>query len=244
MREQIIRIMIILIMVVFVWSVFSPPALAAEVPGVPTGFTVTPNDGIVILAWAEPADDGGADITSYRVYRGIMEDGLGIVEDVTEMHYADTGLQNGQLYYYAISALNVEGEGQKTQILSATPEAETPLMPEIIIGDFENIHIIYVGEGVYFDLAGGTHTMIVESVTSTSALISVSWDPQSLTMSEGDSKTIDVNGDGKDDFKINCVTITSEPDEGFPQTVKFSFTTKNIDCGWSRGLQRSHCIKA
>jgi len=211
-----------------VLSVIPASTMAAEVPGVPRDFNVTSGDGYVELAWSEPVDNGGSDITGYRIYRGIMEDGLSIVEDVTDIHYTDTGLQNGQIYYYVVSALNAEGEGEKTEILEATPESSTPLMEEITVGDWENIHTIYVGEGVYFNLVGGTHTLLVESVTSSSTVLSVSWNLQSLTMSDGDSKIIDVNGDGKDDLKITCVTITSEPAEGFPQTVKFSFTTKNI----------------
>jgi hypothetical protein len=160
-----------------------------------------------------------------------MADGLGIVEDVTVMSYTDIGLQNGQTYYYAVSALNAEGEGEKTEILEATPESSTPLLEEINVGDWENIHTIYVSEGVYFNLVDGTHTMIVESVTPASAIISVSWDTQSLIMSEGNSDNIDVNGDGKNDLKITCKTITSNPAEGFLQTVKFSFTTKLAESG-------------
>jgi len=101
---------------------------------------------MVTLAWSEPADDGGSDITGYRIYRGIMEDGLGIVKDVTVMVYTDIGLQNGQIYYYTVSALNAEGEGEKTQILSATPEGDAPLITEITVGDDETLVIIYVGE--------------------------------------------------------------------------------------------------
>jgi hypothetical protein len=66
---------------------------------------------------------------------------------------------------------------------------------------------------------------VVESITGKSALITITADPQSFTMSEEDSEKIDVNGNGTDDFKITCETITSEPAEGFPQTVEFSFTT-------------------
>ena len=47
-------------------------------------------------------------------------------------------------------------------------------------------------------------------------------------MSEGDSENVDVNSDGTDDFKFTCKTITSKSAEGFPQTVKFTFTTKNL----------------
>ena len=82
-------------MAALVLSVVSTPTMAAEVPGVPTGFNTTGRDGMVTLAWSEPEDDGGSDITGYRIYRGIMEDGLGIVEDVTVMVYTDIGLQNG-----------------------------------------------------------------------------------------------------------------------------------------------------
>jgi hypothetical protein len=227
-----IRIMILMIMSAFVLSVVPAQAMAAEVPGIPTGLWVASfEEGAVTLAWAEPADDGGSDIIGYRIYRGIVEDELGILEDVTEMLYTDTGLANGQTYYYAVSAFNAEGEGEKTEILSATPEAEEPHMTEIIIADYTIFTIIYVGEGVYFDIAGGTHTIVVESVTSTNAIMSISWGTQSLTMSEGDSENIDVNGDGKDDFRIKCVKITSDPAEGYPQTAEFSFTTGSFGPG-------------
>ena len=223
-----IRFMIPMIMVIFMLSVIPISTFAAEVPGIPIGFSVTAGDAFVNLAWSEPADDGGLDIIGYRIYRGIMEDELDIIEDTIEMYYTDTGLQNGQTYYYTVSALNAEGEGEKTEIIEVTLESSTPLMTELTIGDWTAVTIIYVGEGVYFNIAGGTHTMVIKSVTSTNALISHSWNPQSLTISKGDSKIIDVNSDGINDFKFTCLTITSEPAEGFPQTVKFSFTTKNL----------------
>jgi hypothetical protein len=215
MKGKKIKIVVEMLVLLGVLSLVSVSAMDAEVPGVPRGFHVDSGDGTVTLAWSEPAYDGGSAITGYRIYYGMAADGLSIVEDVTALTYTHIGLANGNTYYYAVSALNAEGEGEKTEILEVTPESTTPLMEEITIGDWENIHTIYVGEGVYFNLVGGTHTMVVESVTSTSTSILVSWDPQYITMSEGDSKTIDVNGDGKDDFKFTCVTITSEPDEGF-----------------------------
>jgi hypothetical protein len=226
LRKTIARIMILMIIATFVLSVV-PASATAEVPGVPTAFLVTPDDGSVTLSWSEPADDGGSNITGYRIYRGLMEDGLGIVEDVTVMFYTDTGLQNGQTYYYAVSALNTQGEGEKTEILPATPEAGSPQMTSIVVGDYTTDVIIYAGEGVYFDIAGGTHNVVVESITGTSALVTINSGPQSFTISEGDSENVDVNGDGTADFKITCKTITSEPAEGFPQTVEFSFT-KNL----------------
>ena len=229
MKNKKIKIVIKTLLLLAALSIFSTSIMAAEVPGIPIGFMVTAGNGYVMLAWSEPSHDGGSVITSYRIYKGVSEDILDIWEDVNDLYYTDETVANGNTYYYAVSALNAEGEGEKTGILEATPESSTPLMTELTIGDWTAVTIIYVGEGVYFDIAGGTHTIVVESVTSTSAVISVSWDPQFLTISEGDSKTIDVNGDGTNDFKFTCVTITSEPAEGFPQTVKFSFTTKNLE---------------
>lgn len=217
---------IILMIAAFVLSVVSTPAKAASVPGVPMAFTVVSSDGVVTLAWSEPADDGGSAITGYRVYRGMMEDGLGIVEDVTEMHYTDTGISSGQTYYYAVSALNAEGEGVKTDVLSIIPEAESPLMTMIVVGDYTTFVIINVGEGVYFDIAGGSHSVVVTSITGTRALITISSDPQKFTMSEGDSENVDVNDDGTDDFKITCKTINS-----VAQTVEFSFTKASKKSG-------------
>lgn len=230
-----IRIMILMIMAAFVLSVMPAPTMAAEVPGVPIGLSVTAGDETVTLAWSEPADDGGSDITGYRIYRGIMEDGLGIVEDVTDMHYTDTGLQNGQPYYYAVSALNAEGESEKTVVQSATPEAVEESMPTVVVADYTTFATIYVGEGVYLDIAGESHSLMVESITGTSVTITITSDPQSFTMLEGDTEDVDVDDDGKYDFKITCVTITSEPAEGFPQTVEFSFTTGSFGPGSGTG---------
>lgn len=227
MKRNKINVVVEILVLVTVLSVALASTVMAEVPGVPRSFHVISGDGSVDLSWSEPVYDDGLAITGYRIYRGIMPDGLGIVDDVTDMFYTDSGLENGQPYYYAVSALNAEGEGGKTEILEATPASSTPLMTELTLGDWTAFRIINVGEGVYFDIAGGTHTMVVKSVTNTEVLISISWDSQSLTMSEGDSKKIDVNGDGKYDFKITCVEVISEPSEGFPQTAEFSFT-KNI----------------
>ena len=148
------------------------------------------------------------------------------MEDVTDLHNTFTGLANDQTYYFAVSALNVEGEGKKSNIIPVTPGGGAPLMTELKLGYWDAFIDIYVGEGIYFDVADDIETLIVDSVTSTSASMTTSWGTKSLTMSEGDTKNVDVDGDGTDDFKITCVTITSEPAEGYPQTVEFSFTTK------------------
>jgi PKD repeat protein len=100
-------------------------------PGAPTGLTATPGNGQVSLSWSAPTSNGGVNITSYRVYRGTASGGetllttggcsnLGAVLSCT-----DTGLTNGQAYFYKVSAVNSIGEGAQSNEATATPVASS-----------------------------------------------------------------------------------------------------------------------
>ncbi|MFC0430883.1 PKD domain-containing protein [Kutzneria buriramensis] len=101
--------------------------VAGTAPGAPTGLTATGGNGQVSLNWQAPANNGGVNITSYKVYRGTASGGetlltsggcgnVGVVLSCT-----DTGLTNGQVYYYKVSAVNAIGEGAQSAEASATP---------------------------------------------------------------------------------------------------------------------------
>ncbi|MEA2502781.1 MAG: hypothetical protein QOD01_2892, partial [Actinomycetota bacterium] len=103
--------------------------VAGTPPDAPTGLAASPGNGQVSLSWAAPANNGGVSITSYRVYRGSSTgteslltsggcSGLGAVLSCT-----DTGLTNGQAYFYKVSAVNALGEGKLSNEASATPVA-------------------------------------------------------------------------------------------------------------------------
>ncbi len=103
--------------------------IAGTPPGAPTGLTATPGNGQASLSWTAPASNGGVSITSYRVYRGTSSgtetlltsggcSGLGAV-----LSCNDTGLTNGQKYYYKVSAVNSLGEGPQSTETSVTPVA-------------------------------------------------------------------------------------------------------------------------
>jgi PKD repeat protein len=102
--------------------------IAGTPPSAPTGLTATAGNAQATLSWTAPASNGVA-ITSYRIYRGTSPgaeslltsggcSGLGAVLSCT-----DTGLTNGQTYYYKVSAVNSIGEGPQSNETSALPTA-------------------------------------------------------------------------------------------------------------------------
>jgi PKD repeat protein len=107
--------------------------IAGTVPGAPTGLTASAGNAQVALSWSAPASNGGVEINSYHVYRGTTSGGetlvtgggcssLGAVLSCT-----DTGLTNGQTYFYKVSAVNALGEGPQSTETSATPTGCTPV---------------------------------------------------------------------------------------------------------------------
>lgn len=107
-------------------SVFTEPA---TVPDAPTGLTATGQDRQVELTWTAPADTGGDALIDYLIeYSG---DG-----GITWAEYAHTpstattaivtGLVNGTVYRFHVSAINGVGTGAPSDDASATPAAPLP----------------------------------------------------------------------------------------------------------------------
>jgi len=101
----------------------SPPP-TATVPGIPTSFSATAGDAHVALSWAAPSN-GGVTITAYRIYTGTSSGSLSYLTSVSGTSYDSTGLINGVVYYFQVSAVNGVGEGTKASEVSASPSAAT-----------------------------------------------------------------------------------------------------------------------
>lgn len=103
--------------------VAAPPPPAPEPPSAPT-LSATASEGSVSLTWTEPADDGGATITGYEVYRG---DAPGTATSLTTVSggtaHVDTSVTNGQSYWYEVAAINSAGVGPRSNEVGATPQA-------------------------------------------------------------------------------------------------------------------------
>ncbi len=113
--------------------------IAGTPPGAPTGLTATAGNAQASLSWTAPASNGGVSITSYRVYRGTFPgtetllttggcSSLGVVQSCT-----DSGLTNGQTYYYKVSAVNSLGEGARSNEASAAPTESTCQPAQLLV---------------------------------------------------------------------------------------------------------------
>jgi len=108
-------------------------ATPRTVPSAPRNLVARAGDGYVNLSWEVPVDDGGSPITGYWIYRGTSpgnETFLTTVGNV--LTYNDTGLTNGQRYYYRVSALNGVGEGELSVEVSAVP-LSVPSAPQNLV---------------------------------------------------------------------------------------------------------------
>lgn len=99
------------------------------VPSSPTGLAATAGNAQVSLSWSTPSSNGGSAITGYDIYRGTASGGESstpIATGVTSTAYTDSGLTNGQAYYYKVTAVNSVGQSSQSNEVNATPTAPPP----------------------------------------------------------------------------------------------------------------------
>lgn len=105
---------------------FATPTSAPTVPGAPTLNSATAGINSVALGWSAPANNGGASITGYAIYRSTTAGGEGTtpyanVGNVTS--YTDPSATGGVTYYYKVAAKNSVGTGAQSNERSAKPTA-------------------------------------------------------------------------------------------------------------------------
>jgi len=87
-------------------------------PDAPGGLRARAGDGMVILRWNAPANDGGHPVTGYKVWYG---DETPVTVDASTHEYTFTGLANGQAYTFKVVAINEKG-GSAAASVRATPQ--------------------------------------------------------------------------------------------------------------------------
>jgi fibronectin type 3 domain-containing protein len=111
-------------------------AIIPVAPSAPTALSATPAPGGVALTWTAPANDGGSDVTGYRVFRGTTEGGEAVTPLITVTSgtsFTDTSAVPGVTYFYTVEAVNSVGasvpsnESAATAAVVTAPSAPTAL---------------------------------------------------------------------------------------------------------------------
>lgn len=102
----------------------------AQVPGAPTIDSVTAGDHRARVSFTGPTDNGGAAVSSYRVFvcapaPGCTPSTLSYTASGTTSPVTVPGLTNGISYNFVVAAVNSVGQGAISTAGSATPQAPT-----------------------------------------------------------------------------------------------------------------------
>ena len=86
--------------------------------------------GFANITWTVPTDNGGSQITEYKVQRrhwnAMSLDLEWSNTSVTSTYFNDTSVVNGLLYWYEIAAVNSIGDGWLSNSVEATPGTPSP----------------------------------------------------------------------------------------------------------------------
>lgn len=97
-------------------------------PSSPRGLKAEAGVGVVNLTWSPPEDTGGLPLLNYTIYRGTSPHDLQVLSTLpgNVTFFSDREVEGGHTYYYAVSAVNSRGEGNRSEVVNATPTSPAP----------------------------------------------------------------------------------------------------------------------
>lgn len=218
----------------------------ATVPSSPTNVVATPGNGQVSLTWTAP-NDGGSVITDYKIeystngnFWTIFADGVSPSASTTV-----TGLTNGTLYVFRISAINAVGTGNPSGFSNAVKPFTTPSAPSI------TSLVRVAGSGVLISISwsapssdGGSPIQQYNVEYSNNS--GVSWSFQTVSgnilstvvdsLTNGQSyifRVVAINAAGAGTFSSNSSPITPATVPSEPTNVVGTIGDSQISLTWS-----------
>ena len=154
-------------------------AATITVPDTPALTSASPGNATVSLTWTAPGSNGRSSITNYRIYRATSSGAETLLTTIGNVSsFTDTGLTNGNAYYYKISAVNAVGESGLSNELRAGP-ATVPSIPTLNAAAAGNASIALswskpsstggssiTGYKVYRSGASGSETLLTTLTTT------------------------------------------------------------------------------
>jgi parallel beta-helix repeat protein len=132
-------------------------------PSAPQEPEAAAGDSFVLLKWSPPAVPGSYPVVNYTIYRGTETNTQTKLKQLSNTtSFNDTGVVNGQEYYYRLTASNLAGESVFSKEVSAQPveiipEATIPQVPLNLTGFAGSDHILLSWEPPFYD-GGATVT--------------------------------------------------------------------------------------
>jgi titin len=114
-------------------------AIPMTLPGTPMNFIATPAHRMVSMEWEMPVNDGGSEITGYRIRKTVGEEDPEFI-DLDGFEYTDTDVEDGTTYTYSICSINSVGISPWSKEVQVTP-AEPPFAPTIYLVSQGSDHI-------------------------------------------------------------------------------------------------------
>lgn len=99
----------------------------------PMNLSIERGDSHLNLSWDPPLHDGNETVLNYTVYMSATNmtfDEIGRVSADEDLKFTKDFLDNGQRYYFHVTATNIVGESRPSVLKSAVP-ARPPTMPDI-----------------------------------------------------------------------------------------------------------------
>lgn len=106
------------------------PPTATGISSAPRNLMVYSLPNSASLTWEAPQTNGGTLITKYNIYRGTVSGNYSLAGSVGagEEAFFDRGVVDGTLYFYTVTAVNINGESGMTPEVQVMPGG-TPTAP-------------------------------------------------------------------------------------------------------------------
>ena len=212
-------------------------------PGAPTGLSLTAGDKQVTATWQ--AVTGATGYTLYYSQSSLGADLTGVtsvsIDSGTTTVGTVTGLNNGTLYYFAVSATNAGGESPASAQDSATPQVPTPGAPtglSLAAGD-KQVTVNWSGVS-----GASSYILYYRATNSLATLNDAKLDDTSdtsitrVTISSGTSRTVDGLTNGTPYyFRVKAVNAGGRS-AASSEVLRHAASSRAGCAGWSQPQRR------